>query len=221
MFQMFLQRAENEAFFHLCELGEQLWLHCFFLGNFLFQTPVLCAVIWLINTALSFAMLHKQVLDTAIIPWQCCRWLGCEDAGSEGFLLLSEEQNTQLQPELAAPSHPEHSWAGCGFWGVIQGFCFLSVGFLETWGEITEKTSVRSEIHLRTWQSEISISLCDISMKNAEETLWGSGLNVCQGLEVVSVSAFCSQVYIDVKTKSCIHLFYSPLQCLIVCVLQS
>lgn len=53
----------------------QLWLHYFFLGNFLFQTPVLCAVICLINTALSFAMLQKQVLDTAIIPWQCCRWL--------------------------------------------------------------------------------------------------------------------------------------------------
>lgn len=75
MLQMFLQIAENVAFFHLCEQGEQLWLHYFFLGNFLFQTPVLCAVICLINTALSFAMLQKQVLDTAIIPWQCCRRL--------------------------------------------------------------------------------------------------------------------------------------------------
>lgn len=120
----------------------QLWLHYFFLGNFLFQTPVLCAVICLINTALSFAMLQKQVLDTAIIPWQCCRWL-C--AGAE----MQRKHDEALD------------W-----------------------------------MRVRVWK-------------------------LCLFSAFVLSSLYYGLHHLDVKTKSCSHLFYSPLQCLNVCVLES
>lgn len=185
------------ALFHLCDLGEQLWPHCFFLSQFLLLHccgTVQC--ICLISTAFYCPILHKEVLDT--VDKALARLQRALCWGREGsFLLLL----CVWGRSCSSPFPPEQRWSRDP--GILppelsrnsrENNCRK---LLEGLKSIWELDKVKSAFHC------------------VKEHIQ-SGLN----LEVMSVSAFMlwslhyGLHHLDVETKSCSHLFYLPLQCL-------